>query len=232
MNHSFSVEVAKEVGVLAATIFNSIGFWTEHNKANGAEQHDGRFWTYNSVAAWAELFPYATRSQIDLALKKLIAAGYVVTGRYNRSAYDRTLWYALGDKGEIAFRGNAGSISEKTEMEVANHEVVINKESVNNTVSKPDENIPYAEIIDALNGATGKNFRAVDSTKRLIRARWAEGYRVKDFAHVAAVKADEWRGTDMEKYLRPSTLFAASHFEGYLNQGRKPEHGLDGYNFG
>ncbi|NCB45345.1 MAG: hypothetical protein EOM59_22360, partial [Clostridia bacterium] len=31
-------------------------------------------------------------------------------------------------------------------------------------------------------------------------------------------KCAQWKGTDMDKYLRPSTLFNASKFEGYLNE--------------
>ena len=34
---------------------------------------------------------------------------------------------------------------------------------------------------------------------------------------VIDTKAKEWMGTDMEKYLRPETLFG-SKFENYLNQ--------------
>ena len=36
-------------------------------------------------------------------------------------------------------------------------------------------------------------------------------------------KVSEWKGTKMEKYLRPGTLFQALKFDGYLNQA--PEKG-------
>ena len=39
-----------------------------------------------------------------------------------------------------------------------------------------------------------------------------------DFKRVIDTKTAEWKGTDMEQYLRPETLFSASKFEGYLNQ--------------
>ena len=51
-----------------------------------------------------------------------------------------------------------------------------------------------------------------------MRARIAEGYTVDDFKKVIDIKAEEWLGTEMDKYLNPSTLFRPSNFEKYLNQ--------------
>ena len=45
-----------------------------------------------------------------------------------------------------------------------------------------------------------------------------DGFTVDDFKKVIDTKTAEWKGTDMEQYLRPETLFSASKFEGYLNQ--------------
>ena len=85
------------------------------------------------------------------------------------------------------------------------------------------ENIPYVEIIDHLNSVAGTHYKANSSkTKTKIHARWLEGYRKEDFFTVIDVKCSEWLGNDMEKYLRPETLFG-SKFEGYLNQVRKKE---------
>ncbi len=43
------------------------------------------------------------------------------------------------------------------------------------------------------------------------------------FRHVHQVKAAEWAGDpEMEKFLRPSTLYGASHWEDYVNQGDGP----------
>ena len=83
--------------------------WIEKNKANGKNFFDGHYWTYNSRKAFTELFPYATARQIETALKKLIDDGVIITGNYNNSAYDRTLWYAITKKGS--------SILQKCEME-------------------------------------------------------------------------------------------------------------------
>ncbi|MEC5225266.1 phage replisome organizer N-terminal domain-containing protein [Bacillus sp. FSL K6-1109] len=100
----------------------------------------------------------------------------------------------------------------------------------NNILSgKPDEassekdEIPYKLIIDLLNKVAGTKYRhTTPKTKTLIKARWNEGFRFDDFKHVILVKCEEWRGTDLDKYLRPETLFGTK-FENYLNQ--KPKGG-------
>ena len=74
-----------------------------------------------------------------------------------------------------------------------------------------------AEIVDLLNDRAGTHYKpTTDATKRHINARLAEGYTVDDFRVVIDKKCAEWLGTDMEKFLRPETLFG-SKFESYLN---------------
>lgn len=38
--------------------------------------------------------------QVRTAIARLIDGGYLIAGNYNRHAYDRTAWYALGANGE------------------------------------------------------------------------------------------------------------------------------------
>lgn len=110
MNHSFSVELACEVGTNAAILLENIFFWCQKNEANGQNEHDGLYWTYNSAAALSKLFPYMSQKQIYTALDKLESSEYIKSGNYNKSAYDRTKWYAITNKGK--------SIYTKGEMEI------------------------------------------------------------------------------------------------------------------
>ncbi len=81
-----------------------------------------------------------------------------------------------------------------------------------------EEKIPYKEIIDCLNKFAKTNYRhTTQVTKDKIKARWNDGFRLNDFETVIKNKCSEWMGTDMEKYLRPKTLFG-NNFESYLNQ--------------
>ena len=83
---------------------------------------------------------------------------------------------------------------------------------------KPDP-IPYREIIDYLNQQTGKSFRhSAAANKKLIKARWNEGYTTDQFKRVIDNKCQDWiHDSKMNQYLQPSTLFAGK-FDRYLNQ--------------
>ncbi len=74
------------------------------------------------------------------------------------------------------------------------------------------------DVINYLNEKTGRRYKATENYNRLINGRKSEGHTVEEMKQVIDIKCDEWSGTDMEKFLRPSTLFAPSHFEDYLNQ--------------
>jgi hypothetical protein len=94
MNHSFNIEDAKTYGVNCAVILENIRFWVAKNKANDKHNYDGKYWTYNSIKAFHELFPYLTERQIRTALDKLVEVGIVQKGNYNQNPYDRTSWYS------------------------------------------------------------------------------------------------------------------------------------------
>lgn len=89
-----------------------------------------------------------------------------------------------------------------------------------NNTSTNKENIPYLEIIDYLNSKSGSHYRNTDSTRRLIHARFQEGFTKEDFFKVIDIKVSSWTGSDMEKYIRPQTLFSPK-FESYLNENLK-----------
>ena len=73
-------------------------------------------------------------------------------------------------------------------------------------------------VISHLNELAGTRYRPTKAdTIKVITARLKEGYSVDDLKLVVSYKCDEWMGTDMQKYLRPETLFRPSKFEGYLN---------------
>jgi hypothetical protein len=95
LSHSFNVEIASEVSMAGAVIYNNIKFWMTHNKTKDQNFFDGYYWTYNSTKAFAEFFPYLTQRQIRTALNKLEDAGYIITGNYNKMAYDQTKWYTI-----------------------------------------------------------------------------------------------------------------------------------------
>ena len=90
---------------------------------------------------------------------------------------------------------------------------ITKKSNTNNT----DRNNNIAAVVAYLNEKAGTSYRASSkATARHIEARLNEGYKLQDFYSVIDKKVAEWKGGEMEKYLRPETLFG-SKFEGYLN---------------
>ncbi len=83
-------------------------------------------------------------------------------------------------------------------------------------ISKDKENIK--EIILYLNSKSGKNFKfSTEKTKKLIKLRLTE-FCIEDFKIVIDNKISDWKNNpDMDKFLRPETLFG-NKFEGYLNE--------------
>lgn len=141
--HYFDIEVAKKYGVHCAVLLQNIWHWVKKNEANNKNFHDGYYWTYNSTKAFQELFPYLSQKQIETALKKLRDEEIIKTGNYNAVAYDRTLWYAITEKGksillagemEITDKGNGNDLEGKpipninTDLKTSNKKTVYKEE--------------------------------------------------------------------------------------------------------
>lgn len=126
---------------------------------------------------------------------------------------------------------------EKIEKTFADNENMCLKKKLNNKTQKyvlatvpatlPDE--VYQKIIDYFNQRMGKNLKwNSKETKRLIEARFSEGYGIDDFEKVIDNKILSWQSDKkMCTYLRPSTLFG-SKFDEYLNETRVGSSGISG----
>jgi phage replication O-like protein O len=86
-------------------------------------------------------------------------------------------------------------------------------------------NVEHAKIVAYLNEKANTNFRHTSKvTRRHIKARWNEGFRLDDFQKVIDVKCGQWKNNaDMVAYLRPQTLFGTK-FESYLNEHKSNKH--------
>lgn len=98
MNHSFDIAHAAQYGIPEAVLIANFQHWITKNRANGTHFHEGRTWTYNSVKAFAELFPYLSAKQVRRALGHLIDAVVLIKGDYNKVPTNHTLWYAFADE--------------------------------------------------------------------------------------------------------------------------------------
>lgn len=226
MEHSFDIDVAKEIGVSGAILLKNIYFWVRKNEANNKHFADGSYWTYNSVKAFNDLFPYLTEKQIRNTLTKLEEDGFIITGNYNKSSYDRTKWYSITEKGTCLLLKGQMELTKKENENVQKGKPIPDI----NTNNKPDtkesaeqsSTIPYLEIIQYLNTKAESKYKSSskDNMKH-IKARWNEGYRLEDFFSVIDIKVAEWKDSEkMAPYLRPKTLFG-TNFESYLQQAKR-----------
>jgi uncharacterized phage protein (TIGR02220 family) len=108
---------------------------------------------------------------------------------------------------------------------------VPNNPSTNNpsTINNPHKDKIEKSVVDKINELCGKVIEYLNSkagtrykptttnTAKSIKTRVNEGFVLEDFYKVIDNKFLDWHGTEMEKFLRPETLFG-NKFEGYLNQ--------------
>ena len=160
-------------------------------------------------------------------MQKLIDEGLIVSGEYSDNPYDHTKWYSVVEevmgyqKGQIDF-------AKRANLELpsgANRNSQKGKSSIiqieNNTYINQIEN-----ILSYFNEKTGKNLKLTDNLRKLISGRLKEGFTEDDFKKVIDTKVQKWgKDAKMKQYLRPSTLFAPSHFQEYLNEDARKELG-------
>ena len=222
--HFFDARIAKMYGVNCAVILQNIWHWIRKNEANGVNFYDGDTWTYNSTKAFSSLFPYLSAKQIETALKKLREEGIIKTGNYNAVKYDRTLWYAITEKGKSILLAGEMEIPAEGNRIPSEGEPIPDINTNRNADMKP-----YKDIISYLNEKAGKRYKPTSKKiQSLISARMNEGFTLEDFKAVIDIKCAQWlHDAKMQEYLRPSTLFGTK-FEEYLNSGGGKEAGSRG----
>ena len=239
--------LAKLLGSLdEAVILQQIHYWLE-KKTN---IKDGRSWVYNSMTDWQKQFPWLSLKTVKRRFKSLEDKGLLITANYNQYKFDRTKWYSIDYQNLLKLADNdrqkESSIGSscpngksqvdpmtKGQLDPTNtieYPKTTPKTTTDILPGKPD-GIPYSEIVEYLNQKTGKNFKATtDKTKRLIKARFNEGFEVADFKRVVDNQTQAWlNSSKWSKYLRPETLFGPK-FESYLNARPAKQQGGGGIN--
>lgn len=211
MNYVFDSRVAMEFGVDGAVMLQNLYFWIKKNEANNKHYHDGKYWTYNSTKAFSELFPFWTEKQINRILTNLEANGAIVTGNYNKVAYDRTKWYALTDlalsiiqNGEIHFT-KQGNGNDQTVKPIPD----INTD--NKPDSKPDIYSDFEKIIKQK--YLGKKTKAV---RDKVVPKLLKKYSVEELTRCLDRYAKDCKGMDKKYILMESTFWNGRYID-YLD---------------
>ena len=168
-----------------------------------------------------------------------IDRGQLITGRNKLSERTgisvrsiRTCLSRLEDTGEISIKPTnkysliticnyetyQGDIP-LSDQHLTNKRPSSDQQATTNKNVKNENNKKIKDIIDFLNLKSGKKFRAGTNTSNLISSLLEKGYSVADIEKVITNKCKQWKNDpEMDKYLRPQTLFSEK-FDSYLNEG-------------
>ena len=197
-------------------------------------------------AIWSYLLLSATHSKMDVEFKgekRKLKPGQFITGRkkiaqkfnISESKVQRVLKrYEIEQqiKQETSSRNRLITVvnwleyqaPEQLSEQPVNNQRTTSEQPVdtNKNVKKVKEgkndNKDIIYIVEHLNLICKTKYKSTTpKTQTLIKARLGEGFTVDDFKTVIDKKYTSWNDTNMDKYLRPETLFGTK-FEGYLNE--------------
>lgn len=85
--------LAVELGsVDEAIILQQVHYWLQRSK----NIREGHRWIYNSMADWMKQFPWIkSRKTMTKYFNDLEDRGLIITGNYNKKAFDKTKWYRI-----------------------------------------------------------------------------------------------------------------------------------------
>lgn len=162
-------------------------------------------------------FTGATKPTIDKALEDLINQGLIVkkTEILNNVKFNKyqanleTIKNFASSKETLP--GSKETLLGGGKETLPNNNIINKNKNINNNIC------PVAiEILNYLNEKAGTHFKPVDSNLKFINARLKD-YTADDLKRVVDLKVKDWKGTQMQQYLRPETLFNATKFETYAN---------------
>ena len=128
--------VAERYGLEEAIFLHALMFWYRTNRGNNQNFHDGRWWTYNSVKAFEEIFPWWTAGQIRRVIARCREKGAMLTGSFAEDRRDRTAWYTPSDELFMLYGENVNCICTNQQMqtqEPTSSDAEIDKCNIRNT---------------------------------------------------------------------------------------------------
>ena len=223
MEHSFDVTDARKYGVECAILLKNLKYWLDKNKANNKHFYEGKYWTYNSIKAFSELFPYWTKDQIRRYLEKLENMNVISSGSFNKAGYDKTKWYAVNCQIDVAKLPNGdGEIAKpipynKTDSK-PNTISGLEKPQSDYLIYKDESQIDYNGFLLLFNSATGKNFRIINSkTRKQLEKALKEGYTKEDIRRAISNCAKDPFHIEHPQYLTPEFISRIEKLEKYAN---------------
>lgn len=180
--------------------------------------HDGEVWYCQSLAKWQKQLPFWNEPKIKRLIRTLEDLQVVhSTDRLNQFYVDRTKWYKIDyDKlQELLNHYEQSNCPEKmAQLSLPQTKPVQKKKQSQGDAFTQQ----IDEVLNYLNDKATKRFSLKSQANRnFLRGRFKEGYTVSDCKAVIDEQIACWKDNEMEKYLRPMTLFRPANFESYLN---------------
>lgn len=216
-----SQDLGIRIGIEEALFVQQLYYRLE---TRGVEK-EGHIWYRQTYQGWAKQCPQWNIRKIKRLVMKLERYQIIISSnKFNSFKTDRSKWYRIDYE----------KIDQIVQSEVYIQEELLPEEenlSEKNTKSNAHHSNEIANIIHYLNEKAKKNFNDHSKTNiRLIKAILKEGYTVEDCYLVIDEQVRNWKNDpQMNKYLRPITLFRPGNFESYLNDAltRQQENNLD-----
>lgn len=223
MTHHFEVEEAKKYGLECAILLNNFRFWINKNKANKKHFYEGRYWTYNSVKAFSELFPYWSVHQIGRYLRRLEDEGLIISGNFNKAGYDHTKWYSVNDN--LILQNCNIECTEMHNPFSENAQPIPDiKPNINtdNIKGLQEDHIDFDALLVFFNETTGRKFRTINTkAKKGFKNIISEGYTKKDIRDAIINCFNSEYHQEHRQYLTPEFISRMDKFEKYFDAKNK-----------
>jgi hypothetical protein len=113
LSHSYNVDICCLYGLEEAVLIHHFQYWISHNLNLKRNFHDGRTWSFQTHAEISAHFPYWTPDKIRRYLDSLVEKGVIIKGNFNKTPFDRTIWYAFRDEEKFLSNGNSNIPNER-----------------------------------------------------------------------------------------------------------------------
>ncbi|WP_225415853.1 conserved phage C-terminal domain-containing protein [Limosilactobacillus reuteri] len=198
-----------------AVIIQQLHYWLQRSNL----VRENHRWVYNSMADWNEQFPWLTRKTLTNKFNDLEKRGLIITGNYNKAAFDKTKWYRIDYDAFSHLEQRLGKNYPTNEQDLPNGDgknysmeeekstqpiPLDYTETTQETTTRdkgqaqpaqPSIAAQRREVVEYLNQKTGKHFKPdADGNKRIIEPRLKEGYTVDEMKKVVDNMYSLWHG--------------------------------------
>ena len=115
-------QLAKLIGLNEAIVLQQVHYWVNLNEKAGKNFKDDFTWTYNTLKAWQEQFPFWSAMTIRRTIASLEKSGYLISANLNKMRSDKTKWYRVAP--DILERVNSPDVQNEQSVNVQDEQSI------------------------------------------------------------------------------------------------------------